>query len=215
MVKKLLNVFFKAVPAGFLIGIGGIVNLSVDNKYIGAFLFSLGLFTIIQFGFNLFTGKVGYIPENKPAYILDVLVILLGNMCGTGLSAFLIRLTSAGTAIHEKASAIMEKKLGDTPLSWIVLGFFCGMLMYIAVENAKRCRQNNHDVSAVFGTVLPVMVFILSGFCHSIADCFYMFADNPTLNGLIYIAVVAFGNSLGGMIIPACGVLRIKILSEN
>ncbi|MDE6785180.1 MAG: formate/nitrite transporter family protein [Ruminococcus sp.] len=213
MGKKLADVFFKAVPAGFLIGIGGIVNLSVDNKYIGAFLFSLGLFTIIQFGFNLFTGKVGYIPENKPAYILDVLIILAGNICGTGLAAALIRMTSAGMAIHEKAAAIMAKKISDTPLSWAALGFFCGMLMYIAVENAKRCRSKNQDISAVFGTVLPVMVFILSGFCHSIADCFYMFADSPTLNGFIYVAVVAAGNSLGGMIIPAAGVLRKKIIS--
>ena len=96
--------------SGIMIGVGGTVYLLVENKILGAFLFSFGLFTIFQYGFTLFTGKVGYIPENKPVYIKEVAITLLGNIVGTGLAAFLLRLTRIGAAIHQNAVAVMEVK---------------------------------------------------------------------------------------------------------
>lgn len=203
MVKESFkSIFAKAIMSGILIGVGGMVYLSVDNKYLGGFLFSLGLFTIVQFGFSLYTGKVGYIPENKPAYIRVVLITLLGNIFGTGIAAFLIRLTRVGDVVHEKAVAAMETKMDDSIISKLVLGFFCGMLMYIAVENAKTSRSKGNDFSAVFGVAMPVMVFIFCGFNHSVADCFYLFAANPSAGGFLYILIVAIGNAVGGMTIP-------------
>ena len=196
------SILAKAVMSGIMIGIGGTVYLAVDNKYLGGFLFSLGLFTIVQFGFSLYTGKVGYIPENKPIYIREVLITLLGNICGTGIAAFLIRLTRTGDIVHEKAVVAMETKMDDSFISKLVLGFFCGMLMYIAVENAKMSRSKSIDFSVVFGVAMPVMVFIFCGFNHSVADCYYLFAANPSAEGALYILIVAVGNALGGMTIP-------------
>lgn len=200
--ESIKSVFTKAVLAGIFIGIGGIVYLSVDNKYIGAFLFSLGLFTIVRFGLALYTGKVGYIPENKPAYLRTVITSLAGNVCGTGLASFLIRFTRIYDAIYEKALASMTVKMNDTIISQLVLAFFCGMLMYIAVENNRKSREESADFSAVFGTSIPVMVFILCGFNHSIADCFYVFSANPSPRCILYILIVVLGNAMGGMLIP-------------
>lgn len=196
----------KALISGVLIGIGGIVNLSCENGYIGGFLFSFGLFCIIRYGFALYTGKVGYIPVREPAYLREVGLTLLGNAAGTGLTAFLIRLTRVGAGIHEKAAACMETKIGDGIASRLVLGFFCGMLMYLAVDNGKRSTAANFDTAMVFGTAVPVMVFIFCKFNHSIADCFYFFAALSTpadiLPGLGYLLTVVIGNALGGMCIP-------------
>ncbi len=196
------SILAKAIMSGIMIGIGGIVYLMVDNKYLGGLLFSFGLFTIIQCGFALYTGKVGYIPENKPIYIREVLITLLGNIIGTGVAAGLARLTRIGTTLQERASAAMDTKMNDSVLSQIVLGLFCGLLMYLAVDNGKRCKQSGSDFSFVFGTAVPVMVFIFCGFNHSIADCFYMFAANPSFKGGLYVLTVAVGNALGGMLIP-------------
>lgn len=196
------SIFCKAIMSGFMIGIGGTVYLMCDNKYIGGFLFSFGLFTIIQLGFALYTGKVGYIPERKPVYIREVLITLLGNIVGTGASALMISATRIGAKVHENALASMETKLSDGIVSRLVLGFFCGMLMYLAVENAKNCRIKGHDASMIFGTAVPVMLFIFCGFNHSIADCFYFFSAGVSLNGALYILEVAVGNALGGMFIP-------------
>ena len=87
--KKTLDVFLRALCTGFAIGIGGAVYLSCDNKYLGAFLFGTGLFTILTFGFNLFTGKVGYAVEREPAYILELLIVWLGNFGGAAISAYI------------------------------------------------------------------------------------------------------------------------------
>ena len=201
-VESFKSVFAKSIMSGILIGIGGIVYLSVENKYLGAFLFSLGLFTIIQFGFSLYTGKVGYIPEKPVFYIKEVAVTLLGNVLGTAFTASAVFPTHIRSNIHEKAVSIISTKISDSFLSQVILGFFCGMLMYIAVENGRISRNKGYDISAVFGTVLPVMVFILCGFNHSVADCFYFFAADLSFKGALYILIVAVGNALGGMTIP-------------
>jgi formate/nitrite transporter FocA (FNT family) len=203
------SILAKAIMSGIMIGIGGTVYLMSDNKILGGFLFSFGLFTIIQCGFALYTGKVGYIPENKPIYIREVLITFLGNAIGTGIVAVLIRLTRIADTVHEHAESAMATKTSDGFFSRLILGIFCGLLMYLAVDNGKKCRANNHDVSFIFGTAVPVMVFIFCGFNHSVADCFYLFAAIPaegalsyTLKGIAYILTVALGNALGGMLIP-------------
>lgn len=200
--ESIRSILFKAIMSGIMIGVGGTVYLMCDNKFLGSLLFSFGLFTIIQCGFSLYTGKVGYIPENKPIYIREVAVTLIGNAIGTGLVALLIRLTRIGNKVHENAVSAMDTKMNDSYPSIFILGIFCGLLMYLAVDNGKRCRQGGHDASFVFGTVVPVMVFILSGFNHSVADCFYFFAADISLKGVVYIIVVALGNAVGGMLIP-------------
>ena len=113
-VKKIISQFSLGVLAGIMIGIGGCVSLSCDNKYIGALLFSLGLFAIIQFGFGLFTDKVGYIPLRKPRYLLECLFTLLGNAVGTFIDALLLNFTRISPALREKAMASVETKLGDS-----------------------------------------------------------------------------------------------------
>lgn len=186
-----------------MVSIGGIVYLSCESKYLGAMLFSLGLYTIIQFGFYLFTGKVGYIVNKGVKYIPEVLIILLGNGIGTAVTAFLIRQTRFGDGISEKAFNIMEGKLGDNPLSAFILAVFCGMLMYIAVENAAISRKTNSDTAIVAGTVLPILTFILCGFNHCIADMFYLFVSgNYRSEVFVYFLMAILGNAVGGMTLP-------------
>ena len=54
------NTLVKAVYAGFMIGVGGVVYLALENKIVGALLFSFGLLTIVNQGFFLYTGKIGF-----------------------------------------------------------------------------------------------------------------------------------------------------------
>lgn len=63
--KENLTAFKKAVLAGVFIGIGCTVYLYMENKYLASFLFGLGLFTIINFKLNLFTGKIGYLSKDN------------------------------------------------------------------------------------------------------------------------------------------------------
>lgn len=45
-----MTTFIKSVYAGFMIGVGGCVYLSVDNKIVSSLLFSFGLLTIVVQG---------------------------------------------------------------------------------------------------------------------------------------------------------------------
>ena len=79
---KDLKTFIRAVLAGLCIGLGGAVYLSLDNKIVGSALFTIALFTICTFGYNLYTGKVAHLFDNDRRYIIDVILIWLGNFVG-------------------------------------------------------------------------------------------------------------------------------------
>ncbi len=201
-IHKFTSLFLNAALAGIMISVGGAVYLMCDNKITGSFLFSFGLFTIVQRGFALYTGKVGYIPENSTGYILETFITLAGNIAGTAFGALLLQHTRFADSLHDKAAVSMEIKTGDSVASQLILGAFCGMLMYLAVDNAKECRKKNADMSLVFGVCLPVMIFIICGFNHSVADAFYMFTARTFPEDLPYILIVAAGNAIGGMMMP-------------
>lgn len=199
--KNIMNIFIRAFLTGLAIGVGGTVFLSAENKVAGAFLFGTGLFTILTFGFYLYTGKVGYIVENKPKYIGEVALIWLGNFAGTFVFAKMILLTRVA-GISAKAMALCEVKMNDSILSLFVLAIFCGMLMFIAADGYKKIPHETGKCLAVF---LPVMAFILSGFEHCIANMFYFsLASAWTLKSFGFLLVMTLGNAAGGMIIPAC-----------
>ena len=154
---------------------------------------------ILSFGFNLFTGKVGYAVENKPSYIIDLLIIWFGNLLGTAATGGLILCTRI-SGIGEKAAGLCETKLSDNLLSILILSFFCGMLMFIAADGFKKIENPVGKILAVF---LPVMVFILSGFEHCVANMFYFTAAQAwSLKAFGYLLVMSAGNAVGGMFIP-------------
>ena len=213
--KTILSQVANGVLAGMMIGIGGCVSLSCDNKYTGSLLFALGLFAIVQFGFGLYTGRVGYIPLRKPVYLLECLWTLVGNALGTFIDAALLKFTRIAPAITEKALSSVDTKLADSPLSAFILAVFCGILMFVAVDNARISREEGGHVEKTLGILFPVMVFILCGFNHCIADMFYIFLTGKIAGAGVYLPVVILGNSLGGMLIPLLKMLTDKPFSKQ
>ena len=55
--------------AGFVITLGATAYLSLESTMAGALMFTVGLFAICSFGWNLFTGKVCYSFGKGPRYI--------------------------------------------------------------------------------------------------------------------------------------------------
>ena len=77
--------------------------------------------------------------------------------------------------------------------------------MFIAADGYKTIKNPTAQVFAIF---LPVIVFILSGFEHCIANMFY-FGASGIINSdsVIYLAIVVIGNSVGGMAMPILNIL--------
>ena len=196
--KNYIDYLIKSIFAGIMIGIAGTVYLRVDNNLFGAFLFSIGLLVICMYGMNLFTGKVGYVLINKFNYIYELLITIGGNFIGTFLVARLVLLTRF-KSISDKAVNLVNLKLNDNLLSIFILSILCGILMYIAVNNYKKINNEIGKYSCIF---MCVMVFILSGFEHSIANMYYISVANLlSLKSLLYILVMLLGNSIGSILI--------------
>ncbi|MCD8356941.1 MAG: formate/nitrite transporter family protein [Clostridia bacterium] len=194
------KLFLRAVLAGICIGIGGTVFLACDNKYIGALLFSIGLFAILTRGFALYTGMVGYLPENLNAdYVIRLLVVLGGNLVGTACIGLPLQLTRQ-QEFSQKAADMCAVKLADSYLSLLILAIGCGILMYLAVDGFKK---SSDPLIRVLGVFLGVPVFILCGMEHSIADMFYVSAGMAwSLKAVLCLLVIVIGNGIGGVLIP-------------
>lgn len=186
-----------SVMAGISIGLGATAYLACSNKIFGAFLFCLGLFTICAYGFDLFTGKCGYLADESPKYmyLLKLVIIWIGNFIGTAIFGYAVRMVRPD--IVEKASVLWNAKMDQELFATIFLGMCCGALMYIAVDNY---RKNSSEISKYIGLFLGVIAFIFSGYEHSIANMYYMHVAGEF--NIVYLLVVTVGNVLGSMVIP-------------
>lgn len=202
-----MKTFIRAVMGGVAISIGGMIYIRAENHIVGAFLFSIGLFTIYTFGLDLYTGKVCLIPNKPLKFLGTVFLVYLGNAVGTAGTGYLLRATKQSQYI-EHAAELVGLKLADGLFSTFVMAVMCGLLMCIAVLGFTGIKDG---VGRYLALILPVMVFILSGYEHSIADMFYFsFANAWGGKAFLYINVIAIGNLAGGCILP----LAAKITGE-
>ena len=74
------NNFLKSIVAGACVSFGCICYLSIENKIIGAFLFSVWIISIITYRLNLYTGRIGLVKLLSD--VIDCVIYLFGNMCG-------------------------------------------------------------------------------------------------------------------------------------
>lgn len=186
---------FGSLAAGVMLTIGAGVFLSCDNKVVGAVAFSVALMVICMLGMYLYTGKIGMLAEDFSGInTVCVGVGLIGNYITATLGGFVLGLVKPD--LYEKAVALCQPKLEQEWYKAIILGLFCGVLMYTAVKGYANTKQ---PIILVF----CVAVFILSGYEHSIADMAYfgiarMFG--PEVVG--FLLLVVLGNTIGGMLIP-------------
>jgi len=191
----------KSILSGIMIAFGCSVYLSCVDKglgWLGSFLFSAGLFTICEYGFNLYTGKVGYIAcrFKDLKYLRLVILILIFNLLTTFVLGILIGKNFE--AVRIVALKVYSAKFQMPLWKLFLSGALCGILMYLAVDTWKR--------GAKIGCFIYVPLFILCGFDHSIANSFYNGAALSeytfTLQNLIIILIVVLGNAVGGMLFP-------------
>ena len=87
--KYNIEILIKSILAGIMIGIGGTIYLSLDNKIVGSILFAIGLFIIVVYSFNLYTGKMGYLINNfNKKYIILSLFNSCSKLCYTSYFYF-------------------------------------------------------------------------------------------------------------------------------
>lgn len=201
--KYYLRVFLSSVFAGLLICLGALGYLCSKqaSPIGGALIFGFGLFVILVKKLHLFTGKVGFIFDNKPSYLLDLAVCLVGNFvaaAAVGLSLFALTdgvwdLSSLMVTARVVASSKLSLGAGTT----LVLSMLCGVMIFLAVH------LFNKDVAPLFKVVsvfVAVAIFILCGFEHCVANMFYFcLAGELSAKAFGYLAVMIVGNSIGSL----------------
>ena len=134
-------------------------------------------------GLNLFTGKCGFLVEDKIP-LRELLVILIFNLvAGYGMG---LVYAAIDPGIVEAAVG----KVAGWEVSWAFLGksVMCGVIMYVAVAMYRK----GTPLGAIFG----VPLFIFCGFQHCIANVVTM-----GVAGAIDVSILAciLGNFVGSL----------------
>ena len=75
--------------------------------------------------------------ENKLSYTLDVVIIWLGNLVGTFLTAQAYLMTRIGAGMAAKAAELCAVKLGDGLFIIFILAIFCNVMIFIGVDGTS------------------------------------------------------------------------------
>ena len=178
----------RSAAAGILICMGCIVNLRAGGGIPGALLFSAGLWFVVNFDAELFTGRVTQARYDP----LQKLIMLLMNVLAAGLCGLLASFFLPETA--EPARAITAAYANPLKVLWQAV--MCGVCMYLATtwptrENAPQGTALDRLPFVIYGVVL----FIISGYGHSIALAGY--AGLARRIAWWVIPLAALGNAAG------------------
>ncbi|MBR2509388.1 MAG: formate/nitrite transporter family protein [Lentisphaeria bacterium] len=199
---------FYGILAGVFISMAAVAYLVSANAVVGSVLFAFGLLTIVNYNFQLFTGVVGYISTQEKAkdyltYSLFVLGVWFWNLAGSLIVGLLVSNTRTYKVIYPKLEALMQTKCNDSFSSLLILGIFCGILMFIAVNTYKRTEAP--PVAKVVLLFACVVVFILSGYEHCVANMGYIaLYQKFNCETLRVLLVTSLGNIIGCNLIPLC-----------
>lgn len=184
---------------GVMIAFCGYGYFTIANKYLGAFLFSLGLLTILIKELSLFTGKIYRLNLSNSANVKDKLSTLFCNWVGASAVGITFRLNT-----RLRTDVLWASKISNSWPTVFILSFFCGVLMYLAVTLYNK----EHNPLYV---IMPIMMFILTGCEHCIANMFYIcLLDQIGLEHLLYIFINIIGNALGSIVFFKLETFQVK-----
>ncbi|MBO6252401.1 MAG: formate/nitrite transporter family protein [Bacteroidaceae bacterium] len=187
----MFKVFRSSILAGICIAMGGTAFLKVGGLE-GAILFSFGLLTVVHYALKLYTGTAGFFKVDSPEDWATLPMIICGNFFGCLLMALLIAHVSP--QLVETAQGIMAKRDTAGIISCFLNAICCGFIMTTAVQFGRK----NHFLPLLFG----VPLFIMCGFTHSIADCFYFLLgatpERPITSHILWIWFGEIGGNFLG-----------------
>lgn len=213
------NCILLGILAGLFIGLGGLGNILISqtltdpgiSKFAGACIFPIGLMLVVVCGAELFTGNnlmTLSILEKKITYkslFKNWSVVYVGNFIGSILLVLAIFFSNTlSQSAIEKVVNIAQSKVELTFIEALIKGILCNIIVVLAVLFATAGKD---IVSKVFGCWFPIMLFVLCGFEHSIANMFFIpmgmiIGAKITIAQLLFnLIVVTFGNIIGGAII--------------
>ncbi|MGJ7095770.1 formate transporter FocA [Vibrio hannami] len=178
-----------AIMAGAFIGLAFLFYITVTtgnpeagwgiSRFLGGLAFSMGLILIVLCGGELFTSSVlsSIAWANKEISFNKMLTIwgkvYIGNFIGA--TVLLVLVSAAGLYQMDHGSwglnalNIAQHKLHHTPVQAFSLGILCNLLVCLAIW---LTFSSQNAMAKAFMVMLPVAMFVSSGFEHCVANMF-------------------------------------------
>ena len=182
--KEELQLVNKSIAAALLIALGNYALLKLGEP-IGPVIFALGLLGVCYMGLNLFTGKCGFLFQDKINFI-DLMIILVANL-GAG---YLIGLAFSVTDANVMANAVAKVATWEMSWAFFIKSILCGIIMYIAVYMYRK--------GTALGIIYGIPLFIFCGFQHCIANIITLGVAR-TFSSTIFICIL--GNFIGSLLV--------------
>jgi len=241
--KAFLSAFYLAITAGMFISLAFVFYITVTtgtqdmpwgiSKLIGGLAFSMGLLLVVVVGGELFTSSTLTLIAKASNRITTArmlknwAVVYFGNFIGATFLVVLIFLAGLYSADNGQwglnALQVAQHKLHHTFTEAVALGMLCNIMVCLAIWMAFGART---ITDKMFAVLLPVAMFVASGFEHSIANMFMVptgimihhfapvvfwttighspseFADITTMNFIVHNLIpVTIGNIIGGGVV--------------
>ncbi len=224
--KMVLLGFF----AGMFISFAGVAATTASTtlgttspgRLIAAIIFPAGMAMVLIAGSELFTGNILIIISvlEKKVSVLSMLknwfFVYIGNFLGALFVAGMVTYGHVPDLFGgDLAKGVITSAVARTSMDFsdsFVKGILCNILVCLAVWMAFASKQVSGKLLISFW---PVMLFVLCGFEHSIADMYYclcglftsaeygIYAESLTFANFIThnMIPVTLGNLVGGLIV--------------
>ena len=225
--SSIVDLFVYGILAGIYVGFGATAATIVLSggtldpglsKFLAGTVFSVGLMLVLIPGAELFTGNIlmviGLLGKKYGVskMLRNWLAVYLGNFIGGLLLACLVfnsglLQTSALTATAGNVAVkIAENKLSLTFFQAFCRGILCNMLVCLAVIMSLSSKTMT---GKILGIYFPIMIFVVSGYEHSIANMYFIPAGLMASGQFLArfweifrnLIPVTIGNIVGGLMI--------------
>ncbi len=185
-----LKTLVLSVLAGAFISFGAIFATTVTagstmsygiTRFMGGFVFSLGLILVIVGGAELFTGNnlIVMAWASRRVKTTELLrnwfLVYVGNIFGAFSIAVLIfgsgQYSFGSGTVGANVLAIAKTKCELGFLQAIILGILCNVLVCLAVW---LCFSAQTVTGKILSIIFPISAFVAAGFEHSIANMYFI-----------------------------------------
>ena len=190
------------------------------SKVLLSAVFPIGLFIIVANEYDLFTSTVMNLKKltirgQRGHAAVSTFVIYLGNLAGVVLCSYALHAMGVIEKLH-LADAFQSLHNSKTALAYqniFFLGIFCNFLICMSVYLSLKGESFLEKCAYMF---IPVFLFVLLGFEHSIANMAYfsiaVFSSNqPVWPAVVNVLFATLGNLVGGLLF----VVSVKVKSKE
>lgn len=183
--KMLLLGIFAGVLLAFAAAVTSTAGHAVQNaglrRLISGLLFPFGLCAILALGAELFTGgsliAISVLEKKVPVrnMLKSWLFVYIGNMIGGFLVAAgnvyggQLEYSGGQLAVYTIKTAVGKCEIGFGQA--VVLGIFCNVLVCAGVLMSTAGKDFG---GRMIGAYIPVSLFVICGFEHSVANMYYI-----------------------------------------